>query len=948
VFGRDAERAQLEQALDRVPDGPTVVVLEGAAGIGKTALWLEGLASAGRRGFDALRASPGEPDAGLAFAGLGDLFDGLPADTLDVLADPQRRALAAALLLDDGVDATPHPQALGRAVLGVLRRLVVRAPLMVAIDDEQWLDPASARALGFALCRLRDEPIGVLLATRTDSPAMLYFELARVFSTRGLVKIPLGPLESDAIQKLLDAQLRSRQSRTIVRRITEAAGGNPLYALAIALELEGRRASGLGDRELPIPRSLADAIMRRLESLDERARDALLVMAATSNPTPALMQAALPDFMLSDLDAATAAGIVELMGGQLRFTHPLLASVHYAAAPPARRRELHRALAEAVIDEEERARHVALGAEVPDGEVSLTLERAAGAAGRRGAHEMAAQLLEEAARLTPAAAIGVSHTRLIAAAEHHFACGEVDQSRRLLETVVPELPHNSVRARALRQLALTSDDLDVESSLLEEALADAGEDHHQRARVEMEIAVVEDNRGRFTSALAHQKSAVESAKRTRDQGLLAQALAGQAEAAVCVGGDVQHDALLNAIEIESFSASSAYGLPTAAHGRALFWTDELDAARPKLQRAAQLALERGEEWDLLGLRLLLALLEWEAGDIDTAERYKIAVEADAEQYGDEAALWMRWIESWFAAGYGQLSDARASADHGLALAERIGNFVVGARLATVLSAVDLWTGEPLAAHHRLEAVRAALLAHGFGLIGGTTLSLWSCDVEALIAMDSLTEAQHVLDDLIERGRSSQSPHAHAIAERCQGLLLAARHDLDGAIDAMDTALREHARRPLPLELGRTLLEKGTLERQATRTNRARATLEQALSTLEPLRAEMWISRAHDQLHRIERHRSRIGADAATQTRTEDPVATTSHPDTAGDRLYRLSPRERELISLIAEGLTDAQIAQRLYISVKTVHSHLDRIRDKTGARRRAELTRLALLGAGTV
>ena len=197
---------------------------------------------------------------------------------------------------------------------------------------------------------------------------------------------------------LLEARLNRTISRPLLRRIHRSAGGNPLYALAIALELEARHANGERADELPVPRTLSDAIELRLGHLDPRASAAMLAVAALSQPTLAMLQAAIPEFTLSDLESAEAAGVIEISGGRVRFTHPVLASTHYASAPSSTRRELHRVLATVIDDEQERATHIALGAEAPDREIADMLEDAAAVAARRGATEAAAQLLEDAAR----------------------------------------------------------------------------------------------------------------------------------------------------------------------------------------------------------------------------------------------------------------------------------------------------------------------------------------------------------------------------------------------------------------------------------------------------------------------------------------------------------------------------------------------------------------------
>lgn len=179
MFGRESELTGVEQVLDQVALGAAGVALEGAPGIGKTTLWSEAVHSARRRGYKVISTVPSAPDRALVFAGLGDLFDGLDDELIDGLPDLPRRALRGALLLDDVSDSAVDASAVPRASLTVIRRLAEQGPLVVAIDDEQWLDPASARALAFALCRLREERVGVLLArvarptTRSYGPSFV-------------------------------------------------------------------------------------------------------------------------------------------------------------------------------------------------------------------------------------------------------------------------------------------------------------------------------------------------------------------------------------------------------------------------------------------------------------------------------------------------------------------------------------------------------------------------------------------------------------------------------------------------------------------------------------------------------------------------------------------------------------------------------------------------------
>ena len=453
LFGRDAERGHLEQLLDAVASGPAGCILEGIPGIGKSALWRDAVESARGRGYRILEAAPSEPDSVLAFSGVGDLFERLPDEVLEPLTAGQARALNAALSMGELPEDSRDMQALPRAVLSVLRELSAIGPLLIAIDDEQWLDPASARVLAFALRRLREEPIAVILARRPEPGGMLSAELGRNFGGDGIETISVEPLPMSTIKVLLEARVKRTISQPLLRRIHQGAGGNPLYALAIATELETRHASGDRTGDLPIARTLAEAIELRLGQLDPHASAAMLAIAALSHPTLALLQAAIPDFALSDLESAERAGVIEVSGSRLRFTHPLLASTHYSNTPVSQRRELHRRLAAVIDDEEERAQHIALGAEAPDRAIADTLEAAAQLAARRGATESAAQLLEDAARLTPIDQLVAWNERMVAAAGHRFTSGEVARAREMLDELLPDLRSGPLRARVRLQLA---------------------------------------------------------------------------------------------------------------------------------------------------------------------------------------------------------------------------------------------------------------------------------------------------------------------------------------------------------------------------------------------------------------------------------------------------------------------------------------------------------------
>jgi len=910
MFGRDAERAQIEQVLDATAGGPAGLALEGTPGIGKTTLWRAAVQSARGRGYRVLTTAPGEPDAVLAFAGLGDLFDEAVPEFAADLPGPQREALAGALSLDRASEGAAESTALPRAILTMVRRLAQNGPMVLAIDDEQWLDRASARVLAFALCRLRGEPVCVLLTRRVESDGVLWPELARNFGSDGLRDLTVTPLDLGALDALLRAQLGRTIPRPVLRRVHATSGGNPLFALAIARELD---ASGSRPDDIPIPRTLSAAIQQRLSSVEDRANDPLLAIAAVSQPTLFTLRAILPGFRLGDLDSALRAEVIELDGERIRFTHPLLASTHYASAPAAKRRQLHRALADVLEDEEERARHLALGAEAPDRQIALTLEQAADLATARGAPESAALLLEDAARLTPIDTTEARWSRTIAAAERHLAGGNAARARELLEALMPELPKGPIRARALLQLAPTrSDDGAVVEAMLEQALAEAGDHHRLRAEIETWLSVTCSNRAKFAAMLEHADRALAAAERAGDPGLLARALTEHEVAACITGRVVDFDVLRRAIELEDPSQATTFYSPSGTLAELLWWSDDHEAARPRLEHAVERARERGEEYDYAALLHQLAMLEWYAGNREVAERYCATVDAAIRDQGDHSLdLWLAWSDALFAAGRGDLEQARTLARDAIELAQRIADPLVASHPTIVLAMVELWTGSAACAHELLCPVRESFLASGFGLMGSLVLGLWWCDIEALIACGRLDEAGLVLDDLRSRAGTAENPNAIAIAERCRGLLLAARGQIPEAIGALGAALIEHARRPLNPEIARTLLELGTLQRRAKQKNAAKQSLERALAIFEPMGAQMWVERTRDELSRIGLRRPTVSEG--------------------------LTPAQVRVAELVVDGLSNREIASTLYMSPRSVEAHLTKIYREYGVRSRAQL-----------
>jgi hypothetical protein len=440
MVGRDDELEAVERFVtQRV--GPGALIIEGEPGIGKTTLWRAGVDHAERLAMRVLRARPVQGEAELAFAGLealvGDAVDGL----LDDLPTPQRAALEVALARTEPGDRAPEAQAVASATLWVLRRLAGSEPLILAIDDWQWIDDATSRVVAIALSRLRDEQVLVLAASRDDGGrGQLGLERERV------TRIRLGGLDAESIRGLVSERFAHVLSMPAARRLAQLSGGNPYYALELAnRDHTGSRSRATG------PEDLLGLAGQRLTPLPDRTRAALGTVAALAHPRTELIAELLGDE--SVLDSAFVAGVLHEDGGELRFTHPLLAASAYHALPPAQRRDVHRRLAAKALDPVERARHLAAATIHRNADIADEVEQGARAAASRGAPTIAADLFEEAARLAPTPKPEISLGRRIEAGRQLFAAGDGMRALEHCRELLDELRPGDLRASVLTTMA---------------------------------------------------------------------------------------------------------------------------------------------------------------------------------------------------------------------------------------------------------------------------------------------------------------------------------------------------------------------------------------------------------------------------------------------------------------------------------------------------------------
>ena len=537
VVGRVDELSRIEAFLDGLVEGPAALVLEGGSGLGKTTLWDRGVAAAVGRGWRVSSIRPAESEATLAFAGLADLFEGT-LDLVEGLPAPQLDALEVALLRAEPVGPPPDPRAVYAAALTVLREAATHGPVLIAIDDVQWLDVSTAEAMAFALRRLTDEPIGWLLTVR-GSASVLPLGIGRALAEERVGRVSIEPLTVDELAELVRARLGTSFPPAILHGMHETSGGNPFFALEIArATLRGdTRATG---QALPIPRNLRDDLVRdRVGSLPSFVQELLLYASACARPTVELLEAALER---SPVDASIAdavdAGILQRDGGTVAFTHPIFRSAIYAESSREHRHRVHRRLSEVMDDGEERARHLALAADGPDEAAASALEEAAGRARARGSTAGAAELCELAERLTPADRVADVRRLRGAAAEYRLLSGDYDAAFSLLESVVSIAPPGPDLAEALLRLGrafVVRDDERRAVDVLTQALREDATPADVRSAIHMWLSTARLSLGDLQAALDDAEEALRLARSVDDPDALADALTALVAAQVWLG-----------------------------------------------------------------------------------------------------------------------------------------------------------------------------------------------------------------------------------------------------------------------------------------------------------------------------------------------------------------------------------------------------------------------------
>lgn len=915
IVGRDAELAAVQEFLTDVTTGPAILLLEGEPGIGKTTLWEAGVVAAETGGGRVLSCRAAQAEAKLPYAALGDLLAEVIDEALPFLPAPQRHALEVAMLRIEPEGPLLDHRAAAVGFLSALVVLSASSTVILAVDDMQWLDAPSARVLTFVLRRLRGERIGLFASLRIE-PASADSPVLDRAIPEGLVRrLSLGPLSLAALHHILERRLGTTFPRSTLVAIGEASGRNPFFAIELGRALLAAERP-VAPGHLPVPRELQDLLAHNLNRLPASSKHTLLVASAMAEPNAhvvyAVSQVKDPS---SALARAEDAGVVTVEGDRIHFAHPLLASTVYSLSPPSRRRDVHRRLAEVLEDPEERALHLARATVRPNETVASTIETAANRAHRRGAPDVAADLAEDALRLTPPSHGEALRRRSLTAAGYHQLAGNAPTAKRLLEGVVETMRPGPERGIVLARLAMVAGGIEAGLAVCNQAIQEARRDPSALAEAHRAAGYLTSIAGDYRRGLEHAEEAVRAAEAIGDPDLLSAALGRLGHQRFMSGAGVQSELFERGISMETpelrdqpnLSASTMYALT-------LMNADELDRARDRLRELLREHRDRGALASAGQALFYLAQLEGWAGNWRTAISYATE-RLELEPHENPGAP--LYTKAFAEACLGLVMEARSDAEEGLRLAERDANAVIALQNLHVLGFIELSEGDLSESHEHLTRATALLRSMDVGEFGP-----YHCvpdAIEVLVELGHTDEARELLRWFGGIGAATGRPWTQATAHRCRALVEAAEGNLDTALDYAASALEHHERLRMPFERGRTLVVKGAIERRRRQRRAARETIEQALDIFERLEASPWAEKARREI-------ARIGLRSEAQR--------------------GLTPVEERIARLAAAGRTNREIASALFISVKTVEDNLSRIYRKLGIRSRAQLGSLIARAPG--
>ncbi|MER6417982.1 AAA family ATPase [Streptomyces sp. NPDC001137] len=907
LVGRDTELRTLAELVGRLPEGGGALVIAGAAGIGKSSLLRAAVRLAREAGTEVLETTGAECEARLPYAGLHQLLRPL-VGTAEALPAPQRGALMSAFGAEDG--PPPEPFLIALAALGLLAGAAAVRPVLVAVDDVQWLDHPTQEALAFIARRVGRDPLAVVGTVRAGHTGP--------FLDAGVPELTVTALDDTAARRLLDAGADDLPP-AVRQQILREALGNPLALVELPTAWRTRPPLAGGDPVrllLPLTDRLERAFAGRVLELPQPTRDAVLVAAVDyEEQLPEILAAASllagHDLTVQVLGPAAAAGLLHFDEARLRFRHPLVRSAVLQSEPSIRRLAANAALADVLVDEPyRRTWHRAQSIVGPDDQVADELEASHTVSLRRGSVTAAIWALERSAQLSTGSA--TRGRRLLLAAEHAFGLGRADLVDRLVtaaeRTALSELdrarmawlreifedgvPGDAVRVFelcAVAERSAAAGDRDLALNLLLGAAlrcwwAETGPE--ARARV---VAVTEALPGALDDP---------------------RGIAAVGVAEPLLRGRAVRDLLTRAGPARVTDPDQLRLLGMAAHavGDLTLAVDLLGRAELKLREQGRLGLLSHVLSMQIGDHLWLG--DWERAATAAEEGLRVARDTGQPIWSTGS----RSLEAIAAGlrGQGQHALELAAVAEAAAHDRRLNNLLACVQLAKGLT--WLTAGRPHEAydelcrlfdpadpsHHRRECFDGVMFL-----------------AEAAAQSGHREQARAVIAGLEEVAELTSAPLLHVQLAHARAVLA---DDAD-AEKLYLSALRQDLGR-WPLVRAKTELAYGSWLRRHRRAVEARGPLRSARTTLDLIGASAWADQARGELR-------------ATGERVADRTARVQDA---------LSPQELQIARLAAEGLSNRQIGERLCLSPRTIGSHLYRVFPKLGITSRAQLA--SRLGPG--
>lgn len=907
LLGRSEEQAAISRLLDGARNGKSgTLIIRGEPGIGKSALLRHAAAAASS--MQLLTTTGIEAESELPFAGLSELLHPLLGH-IEQLAAPQAAALMGALAL--GPPAGDR-FTVAAATLALIAAGAEARPLLITVDDAQWLDSASLEAILFTARRLQADAVAILLTVRTNEPVAV--------EAPGLPEIVLSGLDLEASRQLLESSAPTHVKAPVAELVHTATRGNPLAIIEVSRVLPAAQLSGAEPLTDPLPAGplILRSFERRIGTLPAATQTALLVCAATQSGSSAEVRQAcgLLRVDFSALELAEEAGLISNDGDRIRFAHPLIrAAAYHRTAPPARR-AVHRALADCLSEAATvRAWHLAAAASGEDEHTASALESAALEARRRSAHAVASVAFERAARLSPSAESRAR--RLLEAASDAHMAGSSAHGLQLLDKALEhsndlrmrvEILHTKGRIQmwsdspaAARKLLLlaaeTIEPFDRDKAAL--ILVDAATTCHQEGDPVEGVLAPSLRTSQRAFELARGRGGVAEAAA---RGLLGKTLI------LCGRPDEGYPLLLQCQEFIDQTDSIWVAVQLAHCSVVFLWLEAFERARLSLERLISWARASSAPGALPYPMAHLSEVDlrmgrWQAAYAGAGEAMELARELGQTNALIYALICMAWVE----AGQGREAECRAH------LAEAITRYgplgvTMAAYSAAISSLLELGLRRSDAAIAVLEPFENIMAQEGMGE-PGLFQSLPNL-IEAYVHVGDRARANAALERLQYQAASTKRSWPQAVVARCRGLL--AESDF---AEAFEEASSWHAQTPMPFERARTQLCYGERLRRARRRGEAREQLHAALDVFQQLGAAAWAVRAEDELRAAGEALSRVKGATA-----ED-----------------LTLQELQIAVKVARGATNREVAAALFLSPKTVEAHLSHVYSKLGIRSRTEL-----------